>query len=161
MLVTAYDAQQASLLSRYCPQTDGWNTSKAYDVTGSRGCPAAMIDVNMHERDILRVDSKGQRVRLYLGQRPTGEHLGKQQHVESEKSMERPTSFQPPLIECDTIDGVINSINKNSNNALLKPAKAAFQRSEPSYSHSVINNNCFQFNVFFVLFQSCVLFLIK
>jgi len=97
------------------PQEKLWRLDVPLDVTASRGCPGASVNIAESEMDIIRLEKRPQRTLLYLGQRPSDEPVrqktetrpakpaGSQVETSDNDTLFREskmTSFQPALVRC-------------------------------------------------------------
>ena len=109
-----------------CGRRGGWQAHVPMDVTPTGGCAGIGLKVPLLEHDLLKMSATrghgsggGGRLLLYLGQTETDpKHIWKR----------RPTSYQPPLIQCHSNPGyhiVTNELFPMEMAALTARASAA------------------------------------
>ena len=100
MKVTAKDAGLADALRRgTCggPSTL-WTVGEEVDVTEAGGCPALSVTVPHVEPELLKIERDHHKTLLFLGQGTTD--------PKKHEKLQRPTSFQPPLVLCNQMPRV-------------------------------------------------------
>lgn len=97
--VTARDFQMVQYLNSYdgtgCGKAKAWTIGVTQDVTASGGCVTLGIKLPNIEYELMKAQNENGKTLLYVGQRPSD-------FATLSVRKNRPTSFQLPLIKCES-----------------------------------------------------------
>ncbi len=93
-----------------CGRKGDWRKGVAQDVTPTGGCRGMGLKIPLLEHDLLKMETTrktGSEMLLYLGQTSTDapKERQKQQQPRGQRKRHRPTSYQPPLVQCHVDPG--------------------------------------------------------
>ena len=98
--ITPKDAKVTEHLNYYsgpeCGKAKTWRLGVEQDVTFTNGCVTLGIQLPNIEQEILKMEVVHRKLHLYVGQRFTDEPVRRFRD-------KRPTSFQEPLVKCDSV----------------------------------------------------------
>ena len=132
-----------------CGRKGSWRVGMPQDVTPTNGCKEIGLTVPLMEHDLVKMETtkSGHHLLLYLGQTDTDAVV--QTSLNRGYVSPRPTSYQPPLIQCRSQPPSLSPSSRNmmtSNNIypMMQPLLSSSSSSSSSISISTsISNGCY------------------